>query len=349
MRRKMRPIMLAGCICVLAGRAASGQSCVYVPDFSTYLGAPGSPREVIARPNGNILVHGHIFITNPSFYPRVERHGPLGGGSDAYVAEFDAATMQPLWIALIGGNGVDRGYGMRLHTDGSIYIAGQTSSADFPTTPGAMDRTKGTGGFCLGAHGCALDAYVAHLSSDGRTLLHSTYVGGSAGSDGARGGLSIDSQGNSYVAGFTESTDLPAKVNNYTGGASDAFITKLSPDLSKALWTRYLGASMDSVTSGEVILGSTVDSSGQLHAHGIVRGTDMQTTSNAFQRTFGGGASDVFYVKLDAQSGALVYSTYYGGSLAEFSEHGQAMDAGGNFFFGGTTESVNFPVVSATQ
>jgi hypothetical protein len=75
----------------------------------------------------------------------------------------------------------------------------------------------------------------------------------------------------------------------------------------------------------------------------------MPLAGTPFQASYGGGGADVFYAKLSASTGALLYNTYYGGGAAEFDEHGEWLDANDNFYFAGMTQSSDLPTVNAAQ
>ena len=171
-------------------------------------------------------------------------------------------------------------------------------------------------------------------------LVYSTYLGGS-GMDGGRG-IAVDSSGNVYVTGVTWSTNFPTQ-NAYQGtygGNGDAFVTKLNPSGS-LVYSTYLGGS-----DWDEGYGIAVDSSGNAYVAGWTKSTGFPT-QNAFQRTFGGGILDAFVTKLNP-SGSLVYSTYLGGSRADWG-NGIAVDSSGNACVTGVTGSTNFPTQNAFQ
>ncbi len=322
--------------------------------FSTYLeaGAGGTLREADFDSRGNVVVAGHGDFARAAF-PQAMTFGKLDDSS-IIVAKLSGAEGKLLWVTLIGGvqqGGKDRGYGLRVGPDDSIYIAGRTSSADFPTTAGAHDRTHNGGHSALSSPHGPTDGYALKLSSDGRTLLYSTFLGGSR-DDGFRGGLAIDRQGCVYLCGMACSGDYlgsdPAKVNSFLGGYSDATLTKLAPDGSKVLWARFLGSSNDT-TGEELPLGARVGAEGNVCAILNVWGSDAATTPDAYDRAFTGGESDLYFVKVSADGRQLLYASYLGGSGSDFAEHGLTVDAAGNTCFAGATSSPDFPVVNAAD
>ena len=138
-----------------------------------------------------------------------------------------------VYSTYLGGSSRDGDHGGSIAIDasGNAYVTGSTSSNDFPTTTSAYNTTFG-GDY---------DAFVTKLSPEGNALVYSTYLGGSSGDEGL--GIAVDSQGNAYVAGLTDSTDFPTKNAYYTAinGTFDAFVTKLSPEGNALVYSTYLG------------------------------------------------------------------------------------------------------------
>jgi len=173
------------------------------------------------------------------------------------------------------------------------------------------------------------------------TLIYSTYLGGSSLDSGE--GIAVDSSGNAYVTGWTESNDFPLArpfQATYAGGYEDVFVTKLNAS-GGLIYSTYLGGS--SLDSGE---GIAVDSSGNAYVTGWTRSNDFPL-ARPFQATHAGDDSDVFVTKLNA-SGGLVYSTYLGGSSFDFGR-GIAVDSSGNAYVTGDTDSDDFPMARPLQ
>lgn len=210
------------------------------------------------------------------------------------------STPTLLYSTYLGGNDEDRAYDIALDSAGNVYITGQTSSTDFPTTPGAYDRFYS---------GDPFDVFVSKLSADGSTLLYSTYLGGNS-EDGGNA-ITVDSVGNAYIAGATYSTDFPTTpdvLDITLDGGRDAFVAKLNAAGDALIFGTYLGGS-----NWEYAYGIAVDGEGNAYVTGFTHG-GFPTTPGAVQPTHG-GATDPFVVKLNSDGSALVYSTYLGGSL----------------------------------
>lgn len=331
-------------------------------EAATFLGGSSGGenlREVVVDTDGTVIVAGHPApVAGDMPADRVTTFGPLGG-SDVWVARLSADLTDLLWVTIVGGTGQDRGYGVAIDPAGDILVAGQTSEPDFPTTTGAFDTVHNGGNLPPGnPHGRLADAYCFKLSADGSTLVWSTFLGGTD-IDGARGGVAVDGLGHPFVVGFTDSPDFvdllddvgqpvnPAKVNSFHGGASDAFITKLAPDGSAVVWSRFLGGSDDPLPGAEVVVGADVDGQNRPLVHAIVRSTDATVTQGL--RAFAGGESDAWIARLSADGTSLEWATYLGGSAAEFGEHRMQVDDRGHVVVSGFTSSGDFPVVAAAQ
>jgi hypothetical protein len=166
-------------------------------------------------------------------------------------------------------------------------------------------------------------------------LSYSTYIGGT-GNDRAFG-IVLDGQGNAYITGETNSTNFPA-VNALYGGRFDtdhAFVLKLNPTGTALLYAAYLGG--ESFDSG---YGIAVDAAGSAYVTGTTFSENFPVTLNALQ-SFKAGDDDGFVVKLNAAGNRLVYSSYLGGENPD-AGYGIALDAAGNAYVTGDTESNTF-------
>jgi hypothetical protein len=165
------------------------------------------------------------------------------------------------------------------------------------------------------------------------TLTYSTYLGGS-GSDEGRG-IALDSSRFAYVGGTTFSADFPTTIGPSNPGGDNAFVTKLTPDGSNVVYSTYVGGS-----GGDQGTAIAVDGGGHAYLVGRTNSSNFPN-SGAFQTSFHGGTYDAFLTKLDA-AGALVYSTYLGGTDADHAT-GVAVDTAGAAHVTGYTASTDFP------
>ncbi|HET9406602.1 MAG TPA: choice-of-anchor D domain-containing protein [Candidatus Sulfotelmatobacter sp.] len=190
-------------------------------------------------------------------------------------------------------------------------------------------------------------------------LIYSTFLGGGNGVpiQGANA-IAVDAAGNAYVTGHTETTDFPTTAGSFQptcdvgGGCSAVFVTKLNPSGSGLVYSTYIGGSL--YDEG---FGIAVDSVGNAYVAGKAESQDFPTTLGAFQTKYPGEiTSAAFIAKLNPTGSRLVYSTYLGGSggglcyLANGSQddlaRGIAIDASGNAYVTGCTDSANFPTTS---
>jgi len=246
-------------------------------------------------------------------------------------------TIDPGYSTYLGGTSSDSGYGIAVDSSGSVYVAGYTSSSDFPTQNPYQSASAGNN-----------DIFVTKLSSSGNTLIYSTYLGGSSFDYGT--GIAVDSSNNAYITGTTASSDFPTQ-NPFQGshaggvdgevGGGDIFVTKLSSSGNTLSYSTYLGGS--GIDFGG---GIAVDSSNNAYITGSTRSSDFPT-QNPFQDSYG-GSTDVFATKLSGSGNTLNYSTYLGGSNSDYG-YGIAVDSSGNAYITGSTISSDFPTQNPFQ
>jgi hypothetical protein len=230
-----------------------------------------------------------------------------------------------LYSTYLGGSGYDEGANMAVDPDGNVYVVGRTSSTNFPTSAGAFDPVS---------NGLD-DAFVTKLSAEG-SLAYSTYIGG-AGFDRASG-IAVDSGGNAYVVGSTESADFPTTTEAFDGAYdfNDAFATKLAPDGATLAYSTYLGS------NGTHAMDVTVDATGSAIVVGYTSGA-FPTTPGAFDDTLD-GSTDGFVTKIAPTGSSLQYSTFLGGSECDLEQPVSVeVDANGNAYVVGMTSASSFP------
>jgi Beta-propeller repeat len=230
----------------------------------------------------------------------------------------------------LGGSGDEQGNVIVVDRDRNVYLTGNTTSIDFPTTPGAFDAT----------HNGTLDAFVTKLDRTGSKLLYSTYLGGSGGDFDSGETIAVDRASNAYVTGVTQSSDFPTTpgaLDTSLGGTEDGYVAKLNRDGSKLLYSTYLGGSDE-----DGGFGITVDDDSHAYVTGFSRSSDFPTV-RAFDSTLDG--EDAIVAKLNRNGSALSYSTYLGGSGDE--EAGSiALDDDDNAHVTGFTGSSDFPTTA---
>jgi hypothetical protein len=241
------------------------------------------------------------------------------------------------WSTYLGGNGDDRGRGIAVDSSGNVFVTGETISNDFT---GGSNNGGTNNSFKGGFYGG--DAFVAKLGSSG-TLDWATYLGGSKSWDWWEGGygIAVDSSGNAFVTGYTDSNDFIGASNNggtnnsFKGGDYDAFVAKLTPSGTLS-WATYLGGSGE-----DRGLGIAVDSSGNAFVTGDTGSSDFTGGSNdGGANNSKGGWVDAFVAKLTS-SGVLSWATYLGRSWYDHGV-GIAVDSSGNVFVTGGAGSGYF-------
>lgn len=298
--------------------------------YSTFIGGSGAEiGESITLDNlGNAYITGKTTssdynVTAGAFQSIYE------GNNDVFVTKLNATGTALLYSTLIGGSDGEEGRSITIDASGNAYIAGYSGSTNYDITPSSFQITFG-GGY--------RDAFVTKLNATGTALLFSTYIGGSK--DDEIRSIAIDAIGNSYVTGYTTSTDYditPGSFQTMSPGGPDnkAFITKLNASGNALVYSTYIGGSAHD--QGNSI---AIDASGNAYITGETTSTNYDVTSGAFQMSLQGSV-DVFVSKLNPLGNALIYSTYIGGNDGDGGT-GIAIDGIGNAYITGWTYSSNY-------
>jgi Beta-propeller repeat len=186
---------------------------------STFLGGTGSDlgEAIAVDPSGHAYVTGATFA--PDFPTTTDAFDTtFGGGEDAFVTKMSSDNSTLVYSTFLGGSFDDAARGIAVDGAGRAAVTGRTQSGEFPTTADAFDTTLDF-----------IDAFVTTLSRDGSTVAYSSFLGGGAFDDGFA--IALDQAGQVSLTGGTPSSDFPttdtALDTTYSGGFSDAFITKL--------------------------------------------------------------------------------------------------------------------------
>ncbi|MGO8796356.1 MAG: SBBP repeat-containing protein [Candidatus Sulfotelmatobacter sp.] len=341
--------------------------------YSTYLG--GSAKDdayaVTFDSSGDAYVTGSTvspdFPTTPGAYQTTCGGCSGSGTANVFITEMNPTGSGLIYSTFLGGSNGDGASGIAIDSSGDAYVVGATFSSNFPVPNGFQTTCAGD---CTNG-----DAFVTELNSTGSTLVFSSFLGGT-GTDVATA-VALDSQGNAYVVGSTNSTvadGFPITTNAYQGslgGEDDAFVTEVRPpsgDSANAsiVYSTYLGGS-DYDEGASVAL----DSAGSIYVTGYTNSssTPFPTTSGAYQTTCSGcanGFAAAFVAKFSASFGALDYSTLLGGSTyptgaasncpttnSSFSISGDcasaiAVDATSHAYVTGAANSTNFPTTAGS-
>ncbi len=247
---------------------------------------------------------------------------------DAVVVKIAARTSGIEWATRIGGSGWDAAGDLAVAKDGTVYVLGSTESADFPTTPDAVQRNFG---------GPRRDGFVLKLDSQGK-VVYSTLLGGSK-NDETRS-MAVAENGDVFIGGVTMSPDFPGEcVARFgPGGRPDGFIARFRPGNPRRLQTVLLGGKNE-----DSVAGVALDSFGNLFAAGYTASPDFPA-KNAVQAHFG-GMVDAFLLKIRTVDWNLLFSTYMGGSKND-GAYAVALDGSGDPVVSGVTESDDFPTTA---
>jgi hypothetical protein len=314
--------------------------------FLTYLGGSRNDggTSIALDGGGNVYVTGFTGSTDfptqnalqPAFHGAGSDLFDGNRGGDAFVAKLNAAGSALVYATYLGGSGYETGFGIAVDGGGNAYVTGATDSTDFPTQSALQPAYAGG----------APDGFVAKLNAAGSALLYSTYLGGGhviTSPYGYGRGIAVDSAGNAYVTGNTESPDFPTQsaLQPLFGGTEDAFVTELNAAGNALVYSTFLGG-----RNFDEGAGIAVDSAGSAYVIGRT-GSDDFPTVHALQPV-PHGSYDFFVAKISPGGSALVYATYLGGSGID-NAGGIAVDAAGNAYVVGDTNSRDLPTASPVQ
>jgi hypothetical protein len=348
--------------------------------YSTYLGGNvlDEPTAVTVDSSGNAYVAGLTFSSTfpvTSGVVQTVNYSAAAFGFNLFVTKLNPTGTGLVYSTDLGGSNSD---GSTLNdlfitnpivvdSSGNAYVAGFTTSTDFPVTSSAYQRTN-KGGF---------SATLSKLNPTATALLYSTYLGGTGDTYGEA--LAVDSSGNAYLGGFTLATDFPvtsgafqttnkatvwSSMNPSNPSNSNGFVTKFNPTGSALVYSTYLGGT-GGPWGGDEIYGLALDSAGDAYVAGVVTSDDFPITSNAYQSTNKGAThccdyttydTNAFLTEFNPTGTAELYSTYFGGSGQQNPDgagpvNGDGADdivlsSTGELFMVGYTGSSNFPTTT---
>jgi hypothetical protein len=318
--------------------APSGAALVY----STYYGGSGDTTALAIAVDAS----GDAYLTGRTLtgFPVVNALQPTyGGDTDGFVAKFNAAGSAVVYATYLGGSGGDYGVSIAADSSGNAYVAGSTTSTDFPT----VAPFQAANGTLLNQGTC----FVAKLNATGSALVYSTYLGGSK-SD-LPNGIAVDGSGNAYVAGFTSSADFPTRnplqATNLAAPnqGNNGFVTKFNPAGSALVYSTYLGGSFT-----DQIDAIAIDSAGNVYVAGTTDSSDFPSV-NPLPQSEGGSFGVTFISEINAAGSALIFSTHFGtNSLGQPNSPGEdspsaiTVDAAGSIYLTGQTNSTAFPTLN---
>jgi hypothetical protein len=354
-------------------------------NFSTYFGGTGDEHNTSVAVDGSLNIYLTGSTTSPNLPVTASPvQGTLHGAQNVYVAKIQpplgSQVAKLLELTYLGGSGTDYPVGIEVDGGGNPYVAGTTTSGDFPTTA--------TNAYQASPASAGTHVFVTKLSFDFTALDYSSYLSGN-GTDIASG-MTIDPAGDLYVTGTTTSVEtspldqfpasnlpenLPFQSSSKAPTQKQFFVTKVNTNASGSgsiPYSTYFGGGTFNGTLVADGGGIAVDTNTNIYFTGTTNFTYAGCSGcsvtdfpilNAYQpcldsppatnivnpqscaNTANPTASDAFVAKLNpnaAQGQQLIWSTYLGGTQTD-SSPGVALDPGAaNVYVVGTTNSPDF-------
>lgn len=254
-------------------------------EYSSYYGGSGGDwiHALAVDSNSRLVVAGY---TDSSNLPVTAGAFDTiyGGQTDGYVARFNSAGSGLDYASFIGGSAYDAAFAVAVDASSQVHVAGETDSSNFPTTPGAFDRSLGG----------VPDAFVVKLNASGSNLVYGTYLGGAASDLGI--GIAIGDSGQALLTGYTGSSDFPTTPDGFDrsiNGGTDAFVVVLNSAGSALNYASFLGGGNDDAGYGVASAAANA-----VIVVGGARSSDFPTTPGAYDRSHNGN-EDVFVAKLE--------------------------------------------------
>jgi hypothetical protein len=293
---------------------------------STYLGGNDWDESLcLAVSSSGIYVGGYAYSTDfPGATGGAQENNK--GGPDAFVTLLTADLKSLVQSTYLGGSNEDGAFALAV-SPGGVYLAGRTESSDFTGTTGGAQDTK--------APDSTIDAFVAFLQADLRSLTQSTYLGGDGWDEAFS--LAVFSSG-IYVAGYTSAPDFPGTGGGAQashGGIYDVFVTLLDENLTSITKSTYLGGTNEDTASAIAV------SSSGIYVAGSTASSDFPGTEGGAQASYGGGSHDAFAALLDVNLESLMQSTYLGGTNEDTASAIAVSSSG--IFLAGYSSSSDFP------
>jgi hypothetical protein len=275
--------------------------------------------------NNEIYISGSTFSsdfpTTASAYDQT-----INGANDIFVTKLNSAGTALIFSTYIGGNQSDDVAGIKIDANKNIYLAGTTSSTNFPTTSGVYDQIYNGG----------LDIYALKLNSSGSSLFYSTYIGGNL--NDVCNSFTLDGSNNIYVCGYSESNNYPTTsgVFSTTPSNTDVVISKISTSGGLLLSTVIGGSAYDYGRSIHV------DLSNKVTIAATTGSNNFPITNNGIYDASYNGSGDIVLFQLNSNLTTLNYSTYIGGS-GDDRPTDLIKTAANEYIITGLTNSTDFP------
>jgi len=308
---------------------AEGEALIY----STFIG--GSAKDecggIAVDDSGSVFITGQT--TSPDFpvtsgaYDTSFDDSISTGYEDAYVLKLNQSGTGIYYCTYIGGSNQEFPHDITIDSIGCAYVAGSTTSPNFPTTPNAYDTSYNN-------H----DTIVFKLNAGGSSLVYSSFIGGSTWQFAID--IELDSQRNAYVYAMTASQDFPttsgAYNRNFNGGWTDSVLFKFNSGGTDLVFSTFIGGN-DKDNPADMELDENLN----ILVTGSTNSTDIPFTTSSYDPSYNGGL-DGYIIKMDPTASTVLYSTYLGGSKDD-SISDIEIDESQNLILCGLTNSSNFP------
>ncbi|MCC6690734.1 MAG: hypothetical protein IT235_04305 [Bacteroidia bacterium] len=263
---------------------------------------------------GNVYLTG--FTQSSSMIAATTAHQlAFGGGTDAFLVQFNATTGARNWATYYGGSNNDVGYSTTCDNAGKVYLAGNTSSTNAIASPIAHQAVSGGGD----------DGFLVQFDGATGTRNWATYYGGTNNDVGYS--TACNNAGNVYLAGVTQSTNaiaLSPAHQPVLGGVNDAFLAQFDAATGTCNWATYYGG-----TANDFGYSTACDKIGNVYLAGYTASTSAIATAASYQPVYGGGTTDTYLVQFNT-AGVFKWSTYYGSWFWEILSTDKAITTDGN-------------------
>jgi hypothetical protein len=299
--------------------------------YSTYLGGTGTDGGTLVAvdSSGSAFVTG--FTSSVDFPLANPYQSSNAGDSDVLVSKLNPSGTALDYSTYVGGAGHEEGWGIAVDSLDNAYVAGFTSSTNFPVVYPYQRSNHGGD-----------DAFVFKLSPSGSNLVYSTYLGGSGDDHGWGLALSGDT---AYVTGDTLSANFPTlhPLQPSYRGQGDAFIARFNSSGTGLLFSTYLGG-----TGQDTSLGIAIDGAGNAYITGGASSDDLTIPASNVYQPYNRGSVDAIAAKISPDGSQLLYCTYLGGSNFDLGS-ALAVSPDGKLLITGNTQSTDFPLLHAVQ
>jgi len=268
--------------------------------YSTYLGGSGEDHvaAIALDASDNAYLTGQTnsanFPTQGGFEPSYT--ATMCGSAlnsfpcfEAFVSKLNSAGTALIYSSYLGGTAASYGNGIALDSSSNAYVAGWTTSKDFPVTPSAYET----------AYAGSDEVFVAKVTPAGDALAYATYLGDT--NPDVANAIGVDASGNAYIVGYTYGGGFPvvSPLQMNSGGFYDAIVTELNASGSALVYSTYLGGTGDEYANDVAL-----DAFGNLYVAGDTFSVDFPTTPSAFTTAYTGGSHDAWVAKISPQNAA---------------------------------------------